>query len=60
MNAVINPCQAWREEAAELRRFWEPEAAAEETAVLDMAGGRGESQVAAVQRQLFEQFRASL
>ena len=52
MNSVTNLCQAWREEAAELRRFREPEAATTEAAVRDMAGGRGESRVEGVERQL--------
>jgi hypothetical protein len=55
----MNPCQAWRDEAAELGKFLEPEAAAAQAAVPDMAGGPGESRVQGVERQLIVMFRNS-
>jgi hypothetical protein len=55
----MNPCQAWRDEAVQLGEFLEPEAAATEAAVPDMAGGMGESRVQGVERQLILMFRNS-
>ena len=49
--------QAWRDEMVDLCQFVDPAAAAEEAGILDLAGGRGETRLEAVERGLKEQFR---
>ena len=49
----INP-QPWRNEAADLGQFANPQAAMVEAALEDVRGDRGETRVASVRRQVLE------
>ena len=48
--------QAWRDEARDLGQFSDPQAAEVEATMVDLRGGRGETRVEAVIRQLRELF----